>query len=214
MFEIPLNDLEQRVLGCLMEKQLSTPEYYPLTLNALVNACNQSTNRDPVMHVDPPSVELALEELKNRGLTWTVSTPGSRAIKFEHRVTDTFSLSLQEAAVLAELLLRGPQTPGELRSRCTRMYAFQDLVEIDAALKLLAEAEPSLAEALPRVPGTKETRWAQLLGARPETLEIQPTPRPTSGPSPMQRLEAELAALKEEVSALREDFQTFKKQFD
>lgn len=216
MFDIPLCNVEQRVLGCLMEKQLSTPEYYPLTLNALVNACNQSTNRDPVMHVESPAVEEALEGLKTRRLGWAVSVPGSRTLKFEHRVTETFSLSIQEAAVLAELLLRGPQTPGELRSRCTRMYAFQDLVEVDAALKLLSEAETPLVCQLPRLPGTKETRYGQLLGGNPATNETVAPPSPSPAPSQgrTSQLEAEVALLRKELDSLREEFEAFRKQFD
>lgn len=203
MFDRLLNAVEQRVLGCLVEKQLSTPDYYPLTLNALVNACNQSTNRDPVMAVDEAAVSGALTGLQDLQAVWFVDAAGSRARKYEHRIADTLGLSVQETAVLAELLLRGPQTPGELRSRCTRMYTFQDLQEVDAALELLRESDPPLVARLPKQPGTKETRYGHLLGD--SAGEATPAPPP---------LEAEIAALREEFLRLREEFEAFRKQFE
>lgn len=207
MFDSPLNAIEQRALGCLVEKQLSTPDYYPLTLNALVNACNQSTNRDPVLSLDDAAVSAALNGLRERQVVWFVDT-GGRAQKYEHRIAETLSLSLQETAVLAELLLRGPQTPGELRARCTRMYAFQDLQEVEAALSLLQEADPPLVTRLPRQPGTKETRYAHLLGEGVEAATSQAPPAKRAD------LEAEIAALREEFTQLRDAFEAFRKQFE
>jgi hypothetical protein len=209
MFDPPLETVEQRVLGCLVEKQLSTPDYYPLTLNALVNACNQTTNRDPVLALDEGAVSGALETLRDRQLVWFVDAAGSRVQKYEHRVSDLLGLSVQETAILAELLLRGPQTPGELRSRCTRMYAFPDLQELETALGLMLEAEPPLAARLPRQPGTKETRYAQLLGGPVEAAAPGPVPAPRSS-----RLEEELAALRAELAQLRGEFEAFRKQFE
>jgi uncharacterized protein YceH (UPF0502 family) len=189
-----------------MEKEMSTPEYYPLTLNALVNGCNQSTNRAPVLQVDEDSVQAALDALRDRRLVATVQGAGSRTIKFAQRVTELRGLSVQEAAVLAELLLRGPQTPGELRSRSTRMYPFQELEEVEAALALLAESEPEpLTVRLPRAPGMKEARHAQLLGG-PVTA-AEPAPAPAG-------LGAQVAALTEELARLRAEFEAFKRQFD
>ena len=195
-----------------MEKELSTPEYYPLTLNALVNGCNQSSNRFPVLRVDEDAVQSALDGLREAHLVATVQGAGSRTLKFAQRLTSTSQLSVQEAALLAELLLRGPQTPGELRTRSTRMYPFLELEEVEAALTLLAEAEPPLALRLPRVPGTKEARHAQLLGG------------PVDSPDPLASglampglvasgLAAQVAALTEALATLRADFEAFKSQF-
>jgi uncharacterized protein YceH (UPF0502 family) len=208
MFDSLLDTTEQRVLGCLVEKQLSTPDYYPLTLNALVNACNQSTNRDPVLTLEESAVQDALEGLRGRQVVWFVDAAGSRARKYEHRISEALGLSIQETAILAELLLRGPQTPGELRSRCTRMYAFQDLQEVEAALALMLEAEPPLVVRLPRQPGTKETRYGQLLGGPPEMPVAAPAPARTG------QLEGEVAQLKEEFLQLRAEFEAFRKQFE
>lgn len=209
MFETPLNATEQRVLGCLVEKQLSTPDYYPLTLNALVNACNQSTNRDPVMALDEAVVTEALEGLRERQVVWFVDAAGSRTRKYEHRMAEALGLSVQETALLAELMLRGPQTPGELRARSSRMYAFQDLQEVEVALSVMLEAEPPLAAKLPRQPGTKETRYAQLLGGTVETTAATMPQAPNRS-----QLEAELTALREEFQQLRDEFEAFRKQFE
>lgn len=210
MFEPLLNITEQRVLGCLIEKQMSTPDYYPLTLNALVNACNQSTNRDPVMALEEAPVREALDSLRDRQVVWFVDAAGSRVQKYEHRIAEALGLSVQEAAILAEFLLRGAQTPGELRSRCTRMYAFQDLQEVEAALGVMLEAEPPLITRLPRLPGTKETRYAQLLGDKP-AAHAPMAPLPVSRTA---QLEAEVASLREELNQLREAFETFRRQFE
>ncbi|HWQ09788.1 MAG TPA: YceH family protein [Holophaga sp.] len=210
MFDTPLSTEEQRVLGCLVEKQMSTPDYYPLTLNALVNACNQSSNRDPVMTLGEEGVLEALDLLRDRQLLWVLDSPGSRARKYEHRAAETLGLSVQEAAILAELLLRGPQTPGELRGRCTRMYGFADLQEVEAALGVMQEAEHPLVVGLPRQPGTKETRYAHALGSLPEARAQAPAPTP----SRTSQLEAEVAVLREELGQLREAFEAFKRQFE
>jgi hypothetical protein len=211
MFETPLDSHECRVLGCLVEKQLSTPEYYPLTLNALLNACNQSSNRDPVLHLDEDAVRVALEGLRDQNLAFEVSGAGSRTLKYEHRLEDTLHLSVQEAAILAELLLRGPQTPGELRARCVRMYPFADLAELETGLQLLSEAEPPLIVRLPKAPGAREARVAHLLagpvGAEsPSLVQAAPSGR-------MAHLETEVEILKGLLSELRAEFEAFKGQF-
>jgi hypothetical protein len=208
MFDPLLNPTEQRVLGCLVEKEMSTPDYYPLTLNALVNACNQSTNRDPVLALGEASVLEALDGLRERQVVWFVDAAGSRVQKYEHRLANALGLSVQETAILAELLLRGPQTPGELRSRCTRMYAFPDLPEVDAALGVMLEAEPPLVTRLPRQPGTKETRYAHLLGDLPAIGPSAPAPSRTI------QLETEVSALREELLQFRAEFEAFRKQFE
>jgi len=206
MTEGPLEPLELRVLGVLLEKELSTPEYYPLTLNALVNGCNQSSNRAPVLQLDEAAVEAALDALRDRRLVATVQGAGSRALKYAQRLTETRGLAVQEAALLAELLLRGPQTPGELRARCTRMYPFQELEEVETALAMLAEAEPNpLAVRLPRAPGMKEARHAQLMGG--PVTSAEPAPAPAG-------LAAQVAGLTEDLRALRAEFEAFKRQFE
>jgi hypothetical protein len=182
-------------------------------LNALVNACNQSTNRDPVVVLEEDAVSAALEDLRQRQVVWFVDAAGSRARKFEHRLAEALGLSVQETAILAELMLRGPQTPGELRARCTRMYAFQDLQEAEAALGVMLEADPPLVAKLPRQPGTKETRYAQLLGEPLETSVAQPSTGPSPSPSRTQ-LEAELVALREEFNQLRDAFEAFRREFE
>ena len=209
MFEPPLSPVEQRILGCLVEKQLSTPEYYPLTLNALVNACNQSTNRDPVLALDEAAVLEALQELRDRQAVWFVAAAGSRVQKFSHRFVEALGLSVQESAILAELLLRGPQTPGELRNRSSRMYGFQDLAEVETVLELMLEAPEPLVARLPRQPGTKELRYAHGLGAPAEPAPAAPAP-----PSRAAHLEAEVEALKAELAGLRAEFEAFRSQFD
>ncbi len=207
MTDAALTIPEQRVLGCLLEKELSTPDAYPLTLNALVNACNQLTNRDPVLALDEAAVLEALEGLKDRQAAWLVGGAGSRVPKYAQRLAEARNLSVQECAILAELLLRGPQTPGELRARCARMYPFPDLAEVEAVLALMLEAEASLVARLPRQPGTKETRFSHLLG----------DPLPAEAPAPPQprgRLEEEVAVLRAELAALRAEFEAFRRQFE
>ncbi|MBI3131962.1 MAG: YceH family protein [Acidobacteria bacterium] len=204
-----LSPLEARVLGCLMEKQLSTPDVYPLSLNALTNACNQASNRSPVWAVTEAEAEAAVDALVDQGLAerW----PG-RAMKYAHLAKQSWHLAEQEAAILAELLLRGPQTPGELRTNSKRMYAFTDLAEIDAALASLLEAEPPLVVRLAKAPGAREARVAQLLGGPVDaTMPPAASAAPTNGR--LAELEAEVAALKAELAALRAEFETFKGQF-
>lgn len=208
MSEGPLSPLELRVLGCLMEKQLSTPDVYPLSLNALVNACNQSSNRDPVLSVTEAEAQEGVEGLVAQGLadTW----PG-RAMKYAHLAKQRWYLSEQEVAILAELVVRGPQTPGELRTNSKRMYAFADLEEVEAGLAALLEAEPPLVVRLAKAPGAREARLAHLLG---ESVDIAAAPAPLSSPpGRLPQLEAEVAGLKAEVAELRAAFEAFKAQF-
>ena len=215
MDDLSLDPLPLRVLGVLLEKELSTPEYYPLTLNALVNGCNQSSNRDPVVSVEEADVREAVELLRDQHLAGTVQEAGARVTKYAQRFTANRNLSVQEAALMAELLLRGPQTPGELRSRSTRMYPFQDLAEVEAALDLLAQAEPApLAVKLPRVPGTKESRYAHLLGG-PVQAEAGPeSPGAVPGPIAAPGLAARVAALEQQLGDLKEAFEAFRRQFE
>lgn len=208
MIEGLLAPLEQRVLGCLMEKQLSTPDVYPLSLNALVNACNQSSNRDPVLSVTEAEAQEGVESLVAQGLadTW----PG-RAMKYAHLAKQRWYLSEQEVAILAELLVRGPQTPGELRTNSKRMYAFADLAEVEAGLVALMEAEPPLVLRLAKATGAREARVAHLLGG---PVEQATGPVAVAAPSGrLADLEAEVSALKAELVDLRTAFETFRAQF-
>src|SRR5579862_6971373 len=160
---IILNEFEARVLGALIEKEITTPDYYPISLNALVNACNQKSNREPLMTLDEHSVREALRSLNQKELAGPADTFDSRVAKYEHRLQEAFNFTRSETAILCELLLRGPQTPGELRSRAERMHHFDDLSQVQSALHLLMKREPPLAAVLPRQPGTKEARYVHLL---------------------------------------------------
>src|SRR5215469_17642067 len=169
---IVLTDVEARVLGALVEKDITTPDYYPLSLNALVNACNQKNNRDPVMNLDENQVRDALSGLQEMKLAGPASGADSRVTKYEHRLQDVFNFSRGETAVICVLLLREPQTPGELRGRTERMHRFEDLDAVQASLQKLMQREPPLAVMLPRQPGTKESRYGHLLSGEMETASV------------------------------------------
>lgn len=207
---IELTPLECRVLGCLLEKQLSTPDVYPLSLNALLNACNQSSNRDPVLSLSEAEVQEAVASLLEKGLAehW----PG-RVLKVAHTAKPTWNLSVQEAALLAELLLRGPQTSGELRTNTRRMYAFPDLAEVESCLAMLMEAEPPLVRRLPRAPGAREARVAHLLSGEPDLSGAPAETAPSARVGRVEQLEADLASLRDELAELRSAFEAFKAQF-
>lgn len=209
MPDLDLALLECRILGCLLEKQLSTPDVYPLSMNTLVNACNQSSNRDPVLSVTEPEVQEAVDTLISRGLAehW----PG-RVLKVAHTAKPTWNLSVQEAALLAELLLRGAQTPGELRTNTRRMYAFPDLAEVEACLAVLMEADPPLVIRLARAPGAREARVAHLLSGAVDAPVASPESTPAR-PGRLDQLEAELTKLREELAELRQAFDAFRAQF-
>src|SRR5437899_5169461 len=160
---VVLSDNEARVLGSLVEKDITTPDYYPLTLNALVNACNQKSNREPVMNLNEEMVRQALHSLNEKGLSGTASAADSRVPKFEHRMQEAFNFTRRETAVMCVLMLRGPQTPGELRGRTERMHRFEDLTEVQSTLQRLVQREPPLVKMLRREPGTKEARYVHLL---------------------------------------------------
>jgi hypothetical protein len=214
---IALNDIEVRVLGALVEKDTTTPDYYPLSLNALVNACNQRNNRDPVMNLEEGAVRDALNRLHEHGLTGPAGGADSRVTKYEHRLQETFNFSRGETAVLCVLLLRGPQTPGELRGRTERMHRFEDLDAVQSSLQKLMQREPPLAAVLPRQPGTKESRYAHLLSGEVEAGEL---PRMVSPPSSsadedrVRRVEEAVTALQNEVSELKQQLAQFRKQFE
>lgn len=218
----PLNAAEARVLGSLIEKQISTPDYYPLTLNALTNACNQLTNRDPVVSFDELVVVRALDGLREKRLATQYAGAESRVAKYKHTLTDALLLTPAEVALLCVLLLRGPQTVGELRTRCERLFRFDSLPEVEEALAALASRQPQgLVAKLPRQPGMKESRFAQLLAGPVEVTPAGPPPpeepRPPA-PDPdsarIAQLEQEVALLRGDMAALRQDFAAFRQQFE
>ena len=166
----PLDAVEVRVLGALIEKEATTPEYYPLSLNALLNACNQKSNREPVMELDEDAVRQALHGLEDDGLAGRARSSDGRVTKYEHWLGEAFNFSRAETALICVLLLRGPQTPGELRGRTERLHAFEEIADVLAALQKLMEREPPLVAMLPRQPGTKESRYAHLLSGDAESI--------------------------------------------
>lgn len=200
-----LDAVEIRVLGCLIEKQRTTPDTYPLSLNALRLACNQSTNRDPVVDYDEAAIRVALERLSRRGWARLASGPGSRAVKYRHLFDEELDLGDAEVAVMAVLMLRGPQTPGELKTRTERMHPFESLDALHETLAELAERE--LVARLPRRPGQKEERYAQLLGGDAPPAE---SPHAEAGPPPdrVAALEQRVARLEDELAALRQALDT------
>jgi len=216
---IQLTEVECRVLGALVEKEITTPEYYPLSLNALVNACNQKSNREPIMNLDESAVRQALHSLDGQSLVRSVSASDSRVTKYEHRLQEAFNFYRHEIAILCVLLLRGPQTPGELRTRAERMHPFEDLSAVQSSLQHLMKREPSLVKILPRQPGTKEARYAHLLSGDVESfdakLENEPAPNPLSlDAARVAHLEVEIAALRKEIADLKQQFASFRKQFE
>jgi uncharacterized protein YceH (UPF0502 family) len=211
--DLLLDPPEVRVLGSLLEKEITTPEYYPLSLNALVNACNQKSNRDPMVHYDEETVEDALERLRDKGLLTTVTGAGSRVPKYGHRISDKLNLGRRELAILCELMLRGPQTLGELRGRTERLHKFGETSEVESVIEHMAE----LVVKLPRRPGEKEVRYAHLLSG--EITAVQSgEENPREEPSPRQEriaaLESDVALLRAEMEALKQQFAEFRKQFE
>lgn len=216
-----LSDVETRVLGCLLEKERTTPENYPLSLNAITLACNQSTNRDPVVGYDERAVDDALLALREKKLATMIHAAGARVQKFRHNLPDHYSLSAGETALLCVLLLRGPQTPGELRSRTERLHSFGALADVEKVLEELGKGDQPLVRVLPARPGQKERRFVQLLSGEPRQEQLTETPNAASvGPVPqsssrrLEVLEEEVQQLREEVRELREQFAAFRQQFE
>jgi len=204
-----LDDVEVRALGCLVEKQLTTPQYYPLTINALVNACNQTSNRAPIMHVTEPTVHTALRSLRDRGFVRAVHNPGDRVTKYRHVLDEALELRGDEIALLAVLFLRGPQTSGELRGRTERMAEIATVEAAESILDGLGRRATPLVTKLERQPGQKEQRYAHLLAGEPDAGAAMASDAPVTGasaprPDRVAELAAEVAALREEVAALRE----------
>ena len=220
--EIRLSDVAARVLGALVEKEITTPEYYPLSLHALVNACNQKTNREPVMNLDEGAVTAALRSLSEFELAGAADTNDSRVRKYEHRLQEVFNFTRPESAVLCVLLLRGAQTPGEVRGRGERLHHFEELSDVQAGLQKLMQRDPVLVKVLPRQPGTKESRYAHLLcgdvqdSQREEKRESvgEISRGLATDAARVARLETELAELKNEVTELKQQLAQFRKQFE
>jgi uncharacterized protein len=220
--EIRLSEVAARVLGALVEKEITTPEYYPLSLHALVNACNQKTNREPVMNLDEEAVTAALRSLSDLELAGAANTNDSRVRKYEHRLGEAFNFTRPEIAVLCVLLLRGAQTPGEIRGRGERLHHFEELSDVQAALQKLMAREPALVKGLARRAGTKELRYVHLLCGDVEGFAPDGVRESIGGSSGgelveggrMARLEGEVAELRSEVAELREQFAQFRKQFE
>ena len=215
----PLNEYELRVLGALVEKQIATPDYYPMTLNAIVNACNQKNHRDPVTSYDEATVTRAVESLKEKKLAYFFHGAESRVPKYGHMFAKAYELNEGETALMCVLALRGPQTPGELRSRSQHLHTFESLPEVETLLQgLSARAEPLVIK-LPRQAGSRESRFAHLL-AGPIDIEAFEQAMPVEvlrakvGDDRVARLETEVAALRQEVGELRQQLAEFRKQFE
>jgi uncharacterized protein YceH (UPF0502 family) len=212
-----LTEIETRVLGSLIEKDITTPDYYPLSLNALVNACNQKNNREPVMTLNEGAVSDALASLQEKRLAGPASGADSRVTKYEHRLQEVFNFDRREIAILCVLLLRGPQTPGELRSRTERMYRFEALDDVISTLDRLSQRQPPLAAVLPRQPGTKESRYMHLFSGDVPPAETATARVPSSAMQNTDRLshlENEVLELRKEVADMQQQLAAFRKQFE
>jgi len=218
--ELNLSETEVRVLGSLIEKDITTPDYYPLSLNALVHACNQKNNRDPVTAFDEDTVRQALGSLQEKRMAGPAGGADSRVTKYEHRLQEVFNFDRREIALICVLLLRGPQTPGELRGRSDRMYRFETLEDVQSALQRLMDRQPPLVRILARQAGTKESRYMHLFAgdagipAEVEPLNVSPPrhEKPLDS-SRLSLLENEVAALRQEVADLRQQLADFRDQF-
>lgn len=212
-----INETEARILGSLVEKQLTTPEYYPLTLNALTAACNQKSNRDPVMSLGETEILAAIDSLRDKNLVYLYYGSTSRTVKYKHMLPNVFELDAAAVAILTLLLLRGPQTTGEMRGRADRLHEFAGIGEVQETLDLLAHREEPLVVKLERQPGQKEPRYAHLLSGEIDVSQINfATEKPAASGSSerIEKLEGDVERLNTEVSELKVMFEEFKKQFE
>jgi uncharacterized protein len=210
-----LDQVEVRVLGCLIEKEIATPEYYPLTLNALVNACNQKSNRDPVISYDEDTVESAVDTLRQKRLAAVITGAGMRVAKYRELLSETLNLGRREVALLCVLMLRGPQTVGELHGRTERLHPFADLEEVESVLDHLSAREPDpLVMRLPRQPGTKEPRFAHLLAGAPAVTDAAAPPPYAPREDRLASIEAEVRQLRDELQGLKDQLAAFRSQFE
>jgi uncharacterized protein YceH (UPF0502 family) len=210
-----LDPVEIRVLSVLAEKEALTPDNYPLSLNAIVTGSNQLSSRDPIMQLTEDQVQDALQRLIDRKLASCITQAGARVAKYEHRMRIKWTLEQDKVAILAVLMLRGPQTAGEVRTRTGRLHDFKSVAEVEAGLQFLIDKYPPLVAKLDRAPGTKEHRYGQLLGGEIEVQESGASGAgPAAGGSRVAQLEQEVAALRGEVEALKAQFEAFRKQFE
>jgi uncharacterized protein YceH (UPF0502 family) len=220
--DLVLDPVEVRVLGALVEKQITTPEYYPLSLNALTHACNQKSSRDPVVSYDEKTVTQALDSLRDKKLVWLFRGADSRVPKYGHIFPEAFDLDNKEVAVMCVLMLRGPQTVGEVRGRAAPLYSFESLADVETALEGLIDRDAqNLVVKLPRLAGMKESRYAHILSGPIAVEEIEVALRAETRVGKTQAMEErvnnlqqEVAQLREELSSLRQEFSEFKKQFE
>ena len=216
-----LNEVETRILGSLVEKQITLPDYYPLSLNAVMNACNQKSSRNPVVAYDEPTIQRGLDSLREKGVVWVFKGADSRVLKYGHVFEKAYELNERESAVLGVLMLRGAQTPGEIRARAMPLYPFDTLEEVETTIQGLIERDTRpLVVKLPRQAGTKESRYMHLLAGDVQ-VEYQEAPPREASPARgrvdeerVARLEEQLAAMRQELSELRQQFVDFKKQFE
>ncbi|HXO15555.1 MAG TPA: DUF480 domain-containing protein [Steroidobacteraceae bacterium] len=214
---IELSPLEARVIGCLIEKQITTPDHYPLSLNALVNACNQKSNRDPLMEVDEPTIQASVDQLARKHFVVEKSGFGSRVPKYQHRFCNTeygtLKLTAQELAIVCELLVRGPQTPGELRTRASRMAPFSEVGQAEAALESLRSREDGpFVVRLPREPGRRDSRWAHLFSGAVAVPSIEEQPQAVALSGVAAEMPSRLERLEEQVQRLREELEDLKRR--
>ena len=214
-----LNEIEVRVLGSLVEKQLTTPEYYPLTLNALTAACNQKSNRDPVMSLGETEIQAAIDRMRDLNLVYLFYGSGSRTVKYKHMLPSVYELDPAGTAVMTVLMLRGPQTIGEIRDRTGRLFEFRDLNEVQAALDELSKRDEPLIVKLERQPGQKEARYAHLLSGEIDVSKLPVAAERQSGGGSgsnerMEKLEGEVERLSSELTEFKAMFEEFRKQFD
>jgi uncharacterized protein len=208
---ILLTVVETRILGCLIEKEVTTPDYYPMSINALINACNQKSSRDPVMELDEDAVRQGLHGLQDKGLAR--ASMDSRVSKYEHLFQEKFNFGRREIAILCLLFLRGPQTPGELRGRTERLYRFDDLSDVQSTLQRLIDRDPPLVKVLPRQPGTKELRYVHLFSGDVEGFETAAASVWTPGTEDATQNAERIAALEQQVASLTQEVGELKKQF-
>jgi uncharacterized protein len=214
---IQLDAVEARILGCLIEKEITTPEYYPMTLNALLNACNQRSNRDPIVTFEEDDVTAGLDSLRQKHFLSVLTGGGNRVPKYGHRLQERLNLGRREVALLCELLLRGPQTTGELKDRAGRMHRFGDLDEVERCLRTLSDrGEQSFVTLLPKQPGMKEPRWAHPLSGTPQVIESVPAASRGHADSGAQiaELEGEVTDLRRRLDDLEQQWVRFKQQFE
>jgi uncharacterized protein len=210
-----LTETEARIVGALVEKQLTTPEYYPLTMNALIAACNQKTNREPVVSFDEQTVSRSLEDLRDKNIVYVFYGSTSRVPKYKHMLPQVYELEPSETAVMCVLMLRGPQTIGEIKERTGRLYDFRDLNDVNETLESLMKRDEPLITRLERAPGQKEARYAHLLSG--EVTSYTPPERVSRGTANderLEKLEQELESIKSELSSFKQEFEDFKKQFE